>query len=171
MFTFDAYPKRITVTPQSKAGSKVGTITLLIDEAQASNITSFSFYIPNSYFIIHNNSGQIKHYPNVHPTFHFLVNNKTDISLVSFFHFQNLSSAQCVYNLTTYLIVSFDIVLSTDSLYHLGEHNVYLYGHGYSDGFQSSDFSARISLHVQAGINMSMCTYASMLTQFFYMPI
>ena len=158
MFTFDDSPKTIIVTPQSKAGSKVGTIRLYIDKARANNRTSFNLRIGNPYFTIHNKSGEkINHYHEVHPTFHFLVNNKTEIRSNSpFFYFRDLSSAQCMYNSTTYLTVLFDIVLSSDSLYHLGDQVVYLNleGHVFSpeyNVFRPFDFRAKLYLHVQAG--------------------
>ena len=43
-FTVDAFPKAITVTPQSKAGSKVGTINFFIKESQANNTMIYFFF-------------------------------------------------------------------------------------------------------------------------------
>ena len=157
--TVDAYPKTITVTPQSKAGSKVGTISFFINETQANNTMIFFFYISNSYFTIHNNSGeQIEHSHDIHPTFYLLVS-KTNNTVPYFspFSFRDLASAKCVYNSTTYFIVPFDIVLSSDSLYHLGDHVVYLEAFGHND-FQWFHFNAKISLRVQAGMDMFMGT-------------
>ena len=44
----------------------------------------------------------------------------------SHFWFQDMASAQCVYNSTTYLTVPLDIVLSSDSLYHLSDQTLAL---------------------------------------------
>ena len=164
MFTVDAYPKTITVTPQSKAGSNVGTINFLIKESQANNTMIYFYnYVSNLIVTIHNNSGeQILHYHDIHPTVHILVRNTND-TIASFrywspFQFQDIASAQCVYNSITYLTVSLDIVLSSDSLYHLGDHVIYLAGLGYN-GIHGFDFSAIIYLRVQAGMDMFMGSY------------
>ena len=161
-FTVDAYPKTITVTPQSKAGSKVGTINVFINENQANNTMIFLYFFSNPYFTIHNNSGeQILHSHDIHPTFSFLVRNTND-TITSSYDFlsalQNSASAQCVYNSTTYLTITLDVILSSDSLYHLGDQVVYLEVRGYSQNFRWFDFVAKISLRVQAGMDMFLGT-------------
>ena len=101
------------------------------------------------------------HSHDIHPTFSILVRNTNDTisSLLyrSHFQFQDLASAQCVYNSTTYLIVPFDIVLSSDSLYHLGDQVLYLEGLVHNDVLWS-DVGAKIYIRVQAGMDMFLRT-------------
>ena len=126
------------------------------------------FGISNPYFTFHNNSGeQIRHYHDIHPTFRLLVSNTNDT--VPFywspFQLRDLSSSQCVHNSTTYLIVSLDVVLSSDSLYHLGDQVVYFWGYGYNH-FQG--FRAKIYVRVQAGMFKGIypCKLTKLLAKF-----
>ena len=123
-FIIDAYPKTITVTPQSKAGSKVGTINFFINEGQANN-SLIRLSISTHGLTIHNKSGEsFLRFNNISPMFRIIASNTNDtVSLRhwSHFRFQDMASAQCVYNSTTYLTIPFDIVLSSDSLYYLGD--------------------------------------------------
>ena len=162
-FTVDAFPKTITVTPQSKAGSKVGTINFIIKESQVNNTFFYIFFFRSPYFTIHNNSGeQILHSHDIHPTFSFLVRNTND-TITSSYDFlsalQNSASAQCVYNSTTYLTIPLDVILSSDSLYHLGDQVVYLEGLGHSQNFGLFHIITMINLRVQAGMDMFMGSY------------
>ena len=166
-FAFDAVPKTITVTPKSKAGSKISTINFFINKNQANNTMIFHFF-SSPYFTIHNNSGEkIRHDHDIHPTFSILVRNTND-TFMSYRYlsaFQNLSSAQCVYNSTTYLTIPLDIILSSDSLYHLGDQVVYLGADDNIQNFQRFYFIAKISIRVQAGMDMflGICMYSCRL--------
>ena len=158
LFNIDAYPKTITVTPQSKAGSKISTINFIINDSQA-NKSLIDLFTSTYVYTIHNNSGeQVLHYHYIRPMFHILASNTNDTVpyLSHHFQFRDIASAQCVYNSTTYLTVPFDIVLSSDSLHNLGDQFVYLVVRD----FQQSYFSAMISLRVQAGMDMFMDMHA-----------
>ena len=119
---------------------------------------TYLYFYSIPYFIIHNNSGeQISHSHDIRPTFSIVVRNTND-TIMSYRYlsaFQNLSSAQCVYNSTTYLTIPLDIVLSSDSLYHLGDQVVYLDIYGYSpQNNRWFEYIVKISLRVQAGMDM-----------------
>ena len=123
------------------------------------------FYVAKSYITIYNNSGEQTYHPQyIYPTFRILASKTNDtVSGHSWSHLQflDIASAQCVHDSTTYLIVPFDIILSSDSLYHLGDQFVYFGGYGFTAVSISSQ--TEIFLHVQAGMNMFMgtCMHAS----------
>ena len=123
---------------------------------------TYLYFYSIPYFIIHNNSGeQISHSHDIRPTFSIVVRNTND-TIMSYRYlsaFQNLSSAQCVYNSTTYLTIPLDIILSSDSLYHLGDQVVYLEGLGHSQNFGLFHIITMIYLRVQAGMDMFMGSY------------
>ena len=104
-----------------------------------------------------NNSGeQTYHYQSIYPMFRILASKTNDTvsgRYWSHLQFLDITSAQCVYDSTTYLTVPFDIVLSSDSLYHLGDQFVYFTGH---DPLLSYSSQTEIFLRVQAGMNMFM---------------
>ena len=132
-----------------------------------------SFSVSKSYLIIYNNNGEqtYVHQQYISPTFHILASKTNDtVSGHSWSHLQflDIASAQCVYNSTTYLTVPFDIILSSDSLYHLGDQLVYFNAWGYVHPF--SYFSQNmISFRVQAGMNMFIVHVCMqiMLTNYF----
>ena len=95
--------------------------------------------------------------------FHIIASNTNDtVSLRhwSHFRFQDMASAQCVYNSTTYLTIPLDIVLSSDSLYHLGDQVLTLIvGRNYQRSYYSG---IDIPFRVQAGMDMFLgtCMYS-----------
>ena len=118
------------------------------------------FYVSKSYFIIYNNNGEQTyfHHQYISPTFRILASKTNDTVSGSYWsHLQllDIASAQCVHDSTTYLIVPFDIILSSDSLYHLGDQFVYFSGRDVPFSYFSR---TEISLRVQAGMNIFMGT-------------
>ena len=95
--------------------------------------------------------------------FRIIASNTNDtVSLRYWSHiqFRDMASAQCVYNSTTYLTVPFDIVLSSDSLYYLGDQVLTLIvGRNYQRSYYSG---IDIPLRVQAGMDMFLgtCMYS-----------
>ena len=168
-FNIDAYPKTITVTSQSIAGSKIGTINFFINEGQANN-SLISLFISTHHITIHNNSGEPNIYLNyINPMFHILASNTNDTVSLRYwspFQFRDLSSAQCVHNSTTYLTIPLDIVLSSDSLYHLGDQVLTLnVGRNHQRSYSRID----IPLRVQAGMDNYVFgnMHVFMLTHFY----
>ena len=93
-------------------------------------------------------------------------NDTVSLHYWSYFRFRDIASAQCVHNYTTYLTVPFDIVLSSDSLYHLGDQFLTI---NVGRDRQWSYSRIGISLRVQAGMNMflGICIHAdSFICQF-----
>ena len=167
---FDSKPKTILVTPQSAvAGSRLGTINILIDEAIVDDIQYLETLMFQNNRITHNNSGDELHYRHDTPTrFRLVVNNTNPVSSFNnYFKFNSSSlsklrdvpTAHCTHNqstthnLTKFLILSLDIILQSDSLYHLGEHTEGI--HGYlsipNTDLRYFYFGTTLNLKVQAG--------------------
>ena len=158
------------MTPQSAvAGSRLGTIDILVDEAFVDDIQYLQIGFYQYYhYVTHNNSGEeLFHDHDIGPTFRLVANNTIPEYLTDYYSRFNSSSltklrdvptAHCTYiqsahNLTKFLILSIDIILQSDSLYHLGEHTEGI--HGYLS-VQRTDlqyfyFGTTLNLKVQAG--------------------
>ena len=153
------------MTPQSAVvGSRLSTIDVLIDEAIVDDITHLETrFFHYSLYITHNNSGEELHqYHDVRPSFRLVANNTIPEHLTDYYNRFNSSSlaklrdvptAHCTHNSTKFLILSLDIILQSDSLYHLGEHSEHIYGYlGLSIiGFYYFNFETTLNLKVQAG--------------------
>ena len=120
---FDSKPKNILVTLQSAvAGSRLGTIDVLIDEAIVDNIQTLYIVIYQcSVYVTHNSSGEeVQHYHDINPSFSLVPNNTVPEQFFSFdaviFNSPSLSklldvpSANCTNNSTKFLILTFDII-------------------------------------------------------------
>ena len=160
---FDMVPKNIIVTPRSTAGSIIGTINFLINDAI--NITEGSilrFYsLPYYYYsglVLHNFSGEsFPAWKNIHPTFQFTTNNTFSSDMNHYgltFNASSLAklrdtpSAQCTDGTTRYLILTLNLVLTSDSLYHLADHSVII-----EVSFMNTYyFESRIIIKVEAGM-------------------
>ena len=161
------------MTPQSAvAGSRLGTIGILIDEAFVDDIQHLEtrFYQYNSY-VTHNNSGEeLRHLHNIHPSFRLVANNTIPEHVTDLFSRFNSSSlsklrdvptAHCTHNQSTthnstkFLILSFDVILRSDSFYHLGEHSEVIEGYlrlsKPNSFFHYFEFGTTLNLKVQAG--------------------
>ena len=163
---FDYKPKTIIVTPQSAvAGLRLSTIDVLIDEAIVDDIQYLEtrFYQYNSH-VTHNNSGEeLHHYHDIHPSFRLIANNNTiPVHLTDYYSrfdssslakLRDVPTAHCTYNSTKYLMLSLDIILQSDSLYHLGEHSEHIYGYLSitNTDLRSFSFGTTLNLKVEAG--------------------
>ena len=163
------------MTPQSAvAGSRLGTIDVLIDEAFVDDISlQIQLYQYNPY-ITHNSSGEELHHPHdIHPSFRLVANNTIPVYSTDYYSRFNSSSlaklrdvptAHCTHNpftthnLTKFLILSLDIILRSDSLYHLGVHYESINGHLSIPStnmlyymYMSHRIVTKLNLKVQAG--------------------
>ena len=148
---FDTDFKVISVTSQSMPGSQLGTVDIYI------NANGSATLIVNEYIrsIHHNHSNEkFRYYPNKLPAFHLTANNTfstrmNDYSIIfnelSLGKLRDTPSAQCTDGTTQYLILKLNLILSSDSLYHLGDHSVNMYAN-FGDDF----IDAALSLKVQA---------------------
>ena len=167
---FDSKPKTILVTPQSAvAGSRLGTVDVLIDEAIVDNIQYLMINFYRHYHIAHNNSGEeLYHYHYIHPSFKLVANktipeHSTDYYIrfnsSSLAKLRDVPTAHCTHNpptshnSTKFLILSLDIILRSDSLYHLGEHSERIYGYLSipNTDFNYFRFETTLNLKVHAG--------------------
>ena len=97
----------------------------------------------------------------INPSFSLVPNNTVPEQFFSFdaviFNSPSLSklrhvpSANCTNNSTKFLILTFDIILQSDSLYHLGEHSESLYCSLRHGGSTYLDIDTILNLKVQAG--------------------
>ena len=136
------------MTPQSAvAGSRLGTINILIDEAIVDDIRYLEIHYNRYYrYVTYNNSGEeLRHLHNIiHPSFRLVANNAIPEHVTDLFSRFNSSSlsklrdvpmAHCAHdplithNSTKFLLLSLDIILRSDSLYHLGEHSEHTSGY------------------------------------------
>ena len=99
-------------------------------------------------WVIHNYTGDTDIYStwhNIHPTFQLRANNtfstqnmnyySITFNTSSFAKLRDTPSAQCTDGTTRYLILKLNLVLTSDSLYHLGDHalNIYAYDQNYNN--------------------------------------
>ena len=163
--SFDSYIKVISVTSKSTPGSLLGTVEIFINEEIINNSESLSVieYING---IVHNNSEASQYYHswhNIGPTFHLTANNTfssqmNDYSITfnasSLAKLRDTPSAQCTDGTTRYLILKLNIVLTSDSLYHLGDHSINIYANLDYD-YHINTF---VILEVQAGMFKFNCS-------------
>ena len=173
---FDVVSKNIIVTPRSTAGSIIGTINFLINDAinitEGSLLNFYSYPYYYSGLVLHNFSGEsFPAWKNIHPTFQFTANNtfSSDMNYYSLsFNASSLAklrdtpSAQCTDGTTRYLILTLNLVLTSDSLYHLADHSVHI-----EVSFMNTYyFESRIIIKVEAG--MCSVNHLSRLIIYFY---
>ena len=135
---FESEEQAVRVTPSTMAGSTLTTVTLLIDTAlltderitQTSDLTFGVF----SSAVQHNTSGAIvPHFgSNVRPLFKMVsrVNATTSSDFLLRFNFNDLrqlrdsSPVRCAGNDTSHFAVPLDLILRSDSFFHLGGHSI-----------------------------------------------
>ena len=137
---FESAQQTVRVTPSTTAGSTLATVTLLIDTALLTdenirNTSSLSIY-KNSGVIQHNDNGSIisRYSSNVRPLFKIVLKNNVTISGEYFLPFdsnhlrqlRDTSPVKCIKNDTSYLAISLNLTLLSDSLFHLGDHPIYI---------------------------------------------
>ena len=174
---FDPLPQLVQVDPTSKSGSTVATVKLWIDEAVLNSSTSLS--ISKYTGLIHQNfSDQTIPLFSTHvrPLFEMSPSENSSISSINYLNFDSAtlphltasSMERCAVtsSLKRYVAISFDLKLLSDSLYHLGDHNIYM------DAFllsrnRSYMFDTILKLRVEAGlINLFMSFTLSFSCQF-----
>ena len=182
---FDPVLQVVQVDPTTKSGSTVATVKLWIDEAVLNSSTSLG--ISKYTGLIHQNFSD-QTFPRfltyVRPLFEM---SPSENSSISSFYYLNFDSAtlhrltassmeQCAVtsSLKRYVAISFDLKLLSDSLYHLGDHNIYM-GASLLSRNRSYTFDTILKLRVEAGlINLSMsftlsfsCKFAHLIYNFY----
>ena len=174
---FDPLPQLVQVDPTSKSGSTVATVKLWIDEAVLNSSTSLS--ISKYTGLIHQNFSDqtIPHFSShVRPLFEMSPSENSSISSINYLNFDSAtlphltasSMEWCAVtsSLKRYVAISFDLKLLSDSLYHLGDHNIYM-GASLLSRNRSYTFDTILKLRVEAGlINLSMCFTLSFSCKF-----
>ena len=121
-------------------------------------------------YVTHNNSGEeLHHYHDIHPSFRLVANNTIPEHLITDYYsrfnssslakLRDVPTAHCTHNpLTTYnsskfLLLSLDIILQSDSLYHLSEHSEHTNGYLWitNTNFNYFCFETTLNLKVKAG--------------------
>ena len=149
-----------SVTPQSAPGSLLGNVDIYINEAVITDTSILTFRVNGLSNVQHNYSDVlVQHYPYIQPTFRLTANNTfssqmDDYSITfnasSLVKLRDSPSIQCTDGTTQYRILKLNLVLTSDSLYHLGDHTVEILGfinHG-----NNHQFDKKVKLRVQAGI-------------------
>ena len=158
---FESARQTVRVTPSTTAGSTLATVTLLIDTAfltdeNIRNTSSLSIY-KNSGVIQHNDNGSIipHFFSNVRPLFKMVLATISGEYLLQFDsnHLRQLRDTfpvKCIKNDTSYLAISVDLTLLSDSLFHLGDHTIYIRASLNVDNSYYS-FLTVVKLKVEAG--------------------
>ena len=153
------------MTPQSAvAGSRLGTIDILIDDAVVDDMQLLKLFFNQFYFpITHNNSGEeLLHVHFFHSSFRLVANNTiskrssfwgSEFNSSSLAKIRDVQTDYCTHNSTKFLILSLDIILQSDSLYYLGVHSERIHGDLSipNTDLQSFSFETTLKLIVQAG--------------------
>ena len=170
---FDPILQTVKVHPTSKSGSTVATLKLWIDEAVLDSSTGLSIL---KYFSLvhHNFSDQIvPRFSHVRPLFEMSPSENSSISSIFYLNLDSAtlphliasSMERCAVTSSAkrYVAISIDLKLLSDSLYHLGDHNIYIYGYLYSPN-NSYTFDTILKLRVEAGlINLPMSLTLSLI--------
>ena len=131
---FDVVPTTVQVTPQTAAGSKVATISILINEKFLNNTQSFKIHISSSGTTHNNSERSLHYYHNTHPLFKIEPSNSSSnlayhSSIYDSYYnstvvaeLKESSPVYCTVNSHNYIAISFDVLLQRNSLYHLGDH-------------------------------------------------
>ena len=158
----DSLLTTVHVLPTTKPGSIVANLTLLIDEAALNS----SYYMIISKFVgpvYHNNSGWIiPHFSRkIKPLFE-LISSAPDLVVpddnrlifntsATLSRLRMASPVKCVTDSTRYVAVSYGLRLLSDSLYHLGDHSIFIEA-GFHTKSKSYFFNQYVRLTVEAGI-------------------
>ena len=150
-----------SVTPQSAPGSLLGNVDIYINEAVITDTSILTFLENGLSNVQHNYSDVlVRRYPYIQPTFRLTANNTfssqmDDYSITfnasSLAKLRDSPSIQCTDGTTRYLILKLNLVLTSDSLYHLGDHEVQIRGFIFDNSI-SHRFDTKVKLRVQAGI-------------------
>ena len=132
----------------------IGTVDVYINANYSTDVLRVNEY---TQAIHHNDSNALfRYYHNIQPTFRLKAKNTISSQMddhsitfnaYSLSKLRDTPSAQCTDGTTRYLILKLNLVLSSDSLYHLGDHTVNMY---INYGFNKY-IDAALLLRVQAG--------------------
>ena len=159
---FDSVPQYVQVHPTSKSGSTVATLKLWVDEAVLNSSTSLSI-TKYTGFIHQNFSDQIVSRFPAHgqPLFEMSASENSSISSTFQLNFNSAtlshltasSMERCAVTSSTnrYVAISFDLKLLSDSLYHLGDHIIYMSTYLRLPN-NSYTFNTVLKLTVEAGL-------------------
>ena len=159
---FDPIPQNVQVHPTSKLGSTVATLKLWVDEAILDSSIDLSIQ-KGAGLIQHNFSDQIvPHFStNVKPLFELSASENSSISSTFYLKFNSAtllrltasSMERCAVTSSPkrYVAISFDLKLLSDSLYHLGEHSIYIRAYLRSPNISYRSI-AILKLTVEAGL-------------------
>ena len=182
---FDPIPQLVQVDSTTKSGSTVATVKLWIDEAVLNSSTRLRIFKYTG--LIHQNfSDQTipRFSTHVRPLFEMSPSEKSSVSSISFLYFDSAtlpgltasSMERCAVTSSAkrYVAISIDLKLLSDSLYHLGDHNIYMSAVLLSRN-RSYTFDTVLKLRVEAGlINLSMsftlsfsCKFAHLIYNFY----
>ena len=157
------------MTPQTAPGSKVATVRILINETNLNNTYGFYLY-KYPIGITHNNSERLQYrYPSIYPLFKFMPSNhSSNPTSSSNYHLYYNSTAvaelresspvYCTVNSHNYIAISFDVLLQSNSLYHLGDHSINIYAywnHHYYYNYFYPYISTILNVRVKAGMDNS----------------
>ena len=165
---FDPIPQLVHVDSMTKSGSTVATVKLWVDEAVLNLSTSLSI-LKFTGLIQHNFSDLvIPHFSSrVRPLFEISPSDMSSVSSVYYLDFDSAtlpglaasSMERCAVTSSSkrYVAISIDLKLLSDSLYHLGDHNIYMGAYLRSPN-NSYTFDTLLKLRVEAGlINLHSC--------------
>ena len=153
----------ISVTSQSTPGSLLGNVDIYINEAVITNISTLRV---NEYVGDRVQHGFFLYYHNIQPTIRLTANNTfssqmSDRSITfgasSLAKLRDTPSAQCIDGTTRYLILKLNVVLTSTSLYHLGDHEVNIFVTINMDFYNSLTTRQHIKLRVQASMLSTAC--------------
>ena len=158
---FDPVPQTVQVHPMSKSGSTVGKLKLWINKAILDSSTGLRIWKYFSY-IHHNFSDQIVSHPfSSHkflPVFEISPSEDPSISGTYFnsttlSHLTAPSMERCAVTGSTkrYVAISLDLRLLSDSLYHLGQHNIIISAVLHMPNNSYIIFETILRLRVEAG--------------------
>ena len=165
--SFDPILQIVQVHPTTKSGSTVATVKLWVDEAVLNSSTSL--IIEKLTGLIQHNFSElvVPHFSShVQPLFEMSPSENSSISSISFLYFDSAtlpgltasSMERCAVTSSAkrYVAISIDLKLLSDSLYHLGDHNIYMSAVLFLRN-QFYAFTTLLKLRVEAGlINLSM---------------
>lgn len=159
---FEETPQVIYVTPSSVAGSVVATVNIVVDEMILNTGSSLSLYNLDGFPVIQNSSGLlVPSWHTLHPNFRLVPSDNSSHPTYSssyhlFFNASALaelreqSQEYCTIESKHYTVISLDLLLLSDSYYHLGDHTIFIEG-GLRSNSSTQYFQTLLQLRVQAG--------------------
>ena len=174
---YDLIPQTVQVHPTTKSGSTVATLKMWVDEAILNSSASLSIW-KHAGLIFHNNSDQIipRYISHIQPLFEMLLSEDPSISDTYYLKFDNAtlsrligsSMEQCVASSAkSYIAISLDLRLLSDSMYHLGDHDILMSAY-LSTPNNTYIFYTILKLAVKAGL-ISLIMSLNSQSQFLFL--